>query len=102
LKIVSDKNQRMWNIIKSGKEENFIIRFLVQLLVHFPILGQACMVMFFPYLTFLLYRSRQTSSYEGLTLSPDFDQENRWGIGQLVPMVLLVLPFLAAIQGYIG
>lgn len=46
---------------------------------------------------------RDISNYPNLEVSSTFFQEqNSWGFGQIVSMILLVLPFLAAVEGFIG
>jgi hypothetical protein len=45
---------------------------------------------------------RNVSAYTGLIASQAFEDQNIWGFGQIVPMVLLILPVLAAFEGYIG
>jgi hypothetical protein len=40
-------------------------------------------------------------SYSGLILTADFD-ENSWGFGQLVAIILISLPFLTALEEFIG
>jgi hypothetical protein len=44
---------------------------------------------------------REISNYPGLVITQDFNlQQNSWGYGQLVAVILLVLPGLAALEGY--
>jgi hypothetical protein len=40
-------------------------------------------------------------SYSRLILTTDFD-ENAWGFGQLVAIILISLPFLTALEEYKG
>jgi len=39
--------------------------------------------------------------YSGMILTEDFD-ENAWGFGQLVAIILISLPFLTALEEYKG
>jgi hypothetical protein len=45
---------------------------------------------------------RDTASYYGLQVSQAFQDQNLWGFGQIVPMILLILPLIAAIEGFVG
>lgn len=45
---------------------------------------------------------RDTSSYSGLKVSQAFQDQNMWGFGQIVPMILFILPLIAAIEGFVG
>jgi hypothetical protein len=45
---------------------------------------------------------RQVSSYPGLEASDSFFDQNDWSFGQIVPMILLLLPLLGAVEGFVG
>lgn len=44
---------------------------------------------------------RQVWQYSALDASPEFMDEDSWGFGQIVPVILLILPFLAAVQSFV-
>lgn len=45
---------------------------------------------------------RDTNSYNGLKLSQAFQDQDLWGFGQIVPMILLIIPFIGAMAGFVG
>jgi hypothetical protein len=45
---------------------------------------------------------RDTDSYDGLIVSQAFRDQNLWNFGQIVPMILLILPIIATIEGFVG
>jgi hypothetical protein len=45
---------------------------------------------------------RNTNNYPGLLLADNFEDQNTWNFGQLVAVILLMLPVLAAVEGYIS
>ncbi|EPE24976.1 hypothetical protein GLAREA_11557 [Glarea lozoyensis ATCC 20868] len=45
---------------------------------------------------------RDTSRYQGLVKAEGFDeQENAWGFGQLVPLIMLGVPVVGAVEGFV-
>jgi hypothetical protein len=47
-------------------------------------------------------KSRPPASYGNLKISDNFDDQDSWSFGQLVAMMLLIPPVLAAFEGYGG
>jgi hypothetical protein len=45
---------------------------------------------------------RDPTQYPGVQLAANFGDQNSWTFGQLVAVVLLVLPFMAALEGFLG
>lgn len=45
---------------------------------------------------------RNPSQYPGLKVAANFGTQNSWSFGQLVTVILLALPFLGALQGFLG
>jgi len=45
---------------------------------------------------------RDVSRYDGLVVANDFGDQNAWSFGQLVAVILLILPLLAALEGFFG
>lgn len=45
---------------------------------------------------------RNPKQYPGIQLAADFDDQNSWSFGQLVAIIIMILPFLAAAEGYLG
>jgi hypothetical protein len=45
---------------------------------------------------------RNIQRYDGLKTSDSFVEEDKWRFGQIAPMVLLILPIMAAIEGFVG
>lgn len=45
---------------------------------------------------------RSPGQYPSIQAAANFGEQNSLGFGQLVPVILLVLPFLAAFEGFIG
>jgi hypothetical protein len=45
---------------------------------------------------------RDPARYLGVRVASNFEDQNSWSFGQLVAVILLILPFLAALQGFVG
>lgn len=45
---------------------------------------------------------RDPRQYPGVELAANFGDQNSWTFGQLVAVVLLVLPFLSALEAFLG
>lgn len=45
---------------------------------------------------------RNPSQYPGLQVAANFGDQNSWSFGQLIAVILLILPFLGALQGFLG
>jgi hypothetical protein len=45
---------------------------------------------------------RDLDNYDGLVVAENFGDQNAWSFGQLVAVILLILPLLAAMEGFLG
>jgi hypothetical protein len=70
--------------------------------VWFSKMVQLLMIAEFPVLARLVCQKWDGTYFSYVAVTEDFDEQVEWEIGQLVPMILLALPFIAAVQGFIG
>ena len=93
-RLLNDWYQKSW--LKSTTEKNKICHNIVAVGIY-----TALLVGVFGGVTGVAF-TRDTGSYSGLKVSQAFQDQNLWGFGQIVPMILLILPLIAAIEGFVG
>jgi hypothetical protein len=66
---------------------------------HFTIIFTFILLVYGSLGAFIL---RDFGNYDGLVVAQKFGDQNAWSFGQLVTTILLILPLLAALEGFLG